>query len=54
MACMAYADKVIEAFDFEEQRWRVLTMKPGANFGSEICYLNGFLYTLGGVQAKQV
>ena len=54
IAALAYADTVIECFDFEMQRWQVLTMKPGTNFGPEMCYLNGMLYTLGGVQAKQV
>ena len=54
LAALSYADKMIECFDFEEQRWFVLTEKPTATFGAEMCYLNGKLYTLGGVQTKQV
>lgn len=29
LAALSYADKMIECFDFEEQRWFPLTEKPG-------------------------
>ena len=29
MAVLPYAEKLIEAFDFEQEKWFVLTEKPG-------------------------
>ena len=54
LAALSYADTMIEAFDFEENSWSVLTEKPTATFGAEMAYLNGRLYTMGGVQMKTV
>ncbi len=54
LAALPYADKPVEAFDFEESRWRLLTNKPTSTFGAELCYLAGRLYAVGGVQTKQV
>jgi len=54
LAALSYAEKLIECFDFEEQTWSVITEKPGYVFGSSMCYLNGKLYTIGGVQSKSV
>ncbi len=54
LAALSYADKPVECFDFEEQRWRLLTNKPTATFGAELCHLAGRLYAVGGVQTKQV
>ena len=54
MTALSYADKLIECFDFEEQRWFALTEKPSATFGAEMLYADGKIYTLGGVQTKQV
>ncbi len=54
LTCLSYADKPVECFDFEESRWRLLTNKPTATFGAELCYLAGRLYSIGGVQTKQV
>lgn len=54
LAALSYADKMIECYDFEEQQWMTLTEKPSATFGAEMIYLNGKLYTLGGVQSKVV
>lgn len=54
LAALSYAEKLIECFDFEEENWFVLTEKPGYVFGSSMCYLNGKLYTIGGVQSKSV
>ena len=51
---MAYADTIVEAYDFEAERWVTLTEKPSLTFGAEACYMKGKLHTIGGVQAKQV
>ena len=53
MTALSYADKLIECFDFEEQKWFALTEKPSATFGAEMVYAEGMIYTLGGVQSKQ-
>ena len=44
----------MECYDFESERWLVMTEKPGHVFGSAMCSVKGRLYTLGGVQSKQV
>ena len=54
LAAAAYADTMIECFDFDERRWQVLTEKPTATFGAEMTYLKGKMYMVGGVQTKQV
>ena len=69
LAALSYAESLIECFDFEEEQWIVMTEKPGHVFGSTMCYMNGKtilifkslkylitgkLYTIGGVQSKQV
>ena len=51
---MAYADTIVEAYDFEAERWVSLTEKPSVTFGAEACYMKGKLLTIGGVQSKQV
>ena len=56
LACLSYADKIIECYDFENKRWIFLAERPGAScpYGSEIVYVGGKLYTVGGVQSKDV
>lgn len=54
LAALSYAEKLVECYDLEEEQWLVLTEKPGHVFGSAMCYLKGKLYTIGGVQSKQV
>jgi len=54
IAALSYAEKLIECYDFESGKWFVLTEKPGHVFGSAMCSLQGKLYTIGGVQSKQV
>ena len=54
LAALSYADKIVEAFDFDDEKWIHLTSKPTATFGAELCYLAGRLYSIGGVQTKQV
>jgi len=54
LAALSYAEKLIEVYDFEEEEWSVLTEKPGHVFGTPMCFLQGKLYTLGGVQSKTV
>lgn len=54
IAALSYAEKMIECYDFEEERWYLLTEKPGCVYGAEMCYLNGRVYTIGGVQSKTV
>ena len=54
---LCYADSLIECYDFEENKWFLLTERPGGfSFGSELCYVpaTGKLYTIGGVQSKEV
>ncbi|TRY68736.1 hypothetical protein TCAL_10748 [Tigriopus californicus] len=55
LAALPYAGQLIECFDFETLTWAPLTNKPTADtFGAEMCYLDGKIYTLGGVQMKTV
>ena len=54
LVTVAYADTIVEAYDFEAERWVSLTEKPHLTFGAEACYMKGRLYTIGGVQSKQV
>ena len=54
LVTMAYADTIVEAYDFEAERWVSLTEKPSVTFGAEACYMKGKLLTIGGVQSKQV
>ncbi len=54
LVSLSYADKAMECFDFETQAWSVLCEKPSATFGAEMCYVDGAIYTLGGVQSKRV
>ncbi len=35
MAVLPYAEKLIEAFDFEQEKWFVLTEKPGKSISSK-------------------
>ena len=54
---LCYADSLIECYDFEENRWFLLTERIGNySYGSELCYVptSGKLYTIGGVQSKDV
>jgi hypothetical protein len=53
LVAMAYADTIVEAYDFEAEKWVALTEKPSVTFGAETCYMKGKLYTIGGVQSKQ-
>ena len=34
MAVLPYAEKLIEAFDFEQEKWFVLTEKPGKSISN--------------------
>lgn len=55
LAALPYAGQLIECFDFETLTWAPFTNKPTADtFGAEMCYLDGKIYTLGGVQMKTV
>ncbi len=54
LVALAYADTIIEAYDFEAQKWITLTEKPTVTFGAETCYVRGRVYAIGGVQSKQV
>ena len=54
LACLSYAEKIIECYDFESQEWLFLTERPGCNYGSEAVYAGSKLYAIGGVQSKDV
>ena len=54
---LCYADSLIECYDFEENKWFLLTERTGSySYGSELCYLplSKRIYTIGGVQSKDV
>ena len=54
---LCYADSLVESYDFEENKWFLLTERPGGySYGSELCYIpaSGKLYIIGGVQSKDV
>ena len=40
---MAYADTIVEAYDFEAERWVTLTEKPSVTFGAEACYMKVYI-----------
>lgn len=55
LACLSYAEKIIECFDFETGRWILLTERPGSSsfYGSEAISANGSkFFALGGVQSR--
>ena len=54
---LCYADSLIECYDFEDNKWSLLTERIGGySYGSELCYVpaSGKLYVIGGVQSKDV
>ena len=54
---LCYADSLIESYDFEDNKWTLLTERIGGySYGSELCYVptSGKLYVIGGVQSKDV
>ena len=57
LACLSYAEKIIECFDFETGRWTYLTERPGSSsvYGSEAISADGStIFALGGVQSRYV
>ena len=54
LVALSYAEKTLEYYDFEKEKWDVLTEKPDWVFGAEMVGCAGKLYTVGGVSSRQV